>query len=97
MTVERRPNHLEVVCDRGFPLCALAAAFDEKPGWITPRHVTSTWRGITAETRISPGSLGLPPEWLIEGAYLWWNPERTRVVRGHTETLERLRALGYLE
>jgi hypothetical protein len=29
--------------------------------------------------------------------YLWWNPERLLVVGGYDETLERLRALGYVD
>jgi hypothetical protein len=97
MAVTRRGGRLEVSCKQGFPLCALATAFEARPEWIAPREVTSTWQGVAAEARIAPESLQPPPEWLVQGAYLWWNPERTRVVRGHAATLERLRALGYLE
>lgn len=37
-----------------------------------------------------------PPALDAPGAYAWWNDERTLEVSGQEETLERLRALGYL-
>jgi hypothetical protein len=38
-----------------------------------------------------------PPTRLTPGIQLWRNPPRPLVVQGHEETLERLRALGYLK
>ncbi len=38
-----------------------------------------------------------PPDSLSEGLNLWWNPARPLIVGGYGETLDRLRALGYIE
>ena len=45
---------------------------------------------------LDPSSLVLP-EAPGAGLHLWWNPDRSLVVQGHRDTLQRLRALGYIE
>lgn len=98
MTVVRRADRLEISCTQSFPVCAVAAAVEPVPGWVRPVGSAETWvRGeggsVLALDRLeAPEGNALAP-----GGYLWWNQARILVVGGYEETLERLRALGYIE
>ena len=86
MEVERSDDHVSIHCSDGYPVCAAAFRVIPPPEWIeaaAERH---------PREQLTPPASGLEP-----GVHVWWNPERSLVVGGQHETLERLRALGYIE
>ena len=97
-TVVREAGRLEMRCDQSFPVCAVAAAVDPTPPWVRPLVGTVTWLGVEGDATLriddleSPGNTPIAP-----GTYLWWNRPRSLVVGGYEETIDRLRALGYIE
>ncbi len=85
MTVELTGGRLELGCEDAYPICFLGVAVEPDSAMIS-----------------SPGGAFRlnelrPPDSLTEGLNLWWNPDRPLIVGGYEETLERLRALGYIE
>jgi arylsulfatase A-like enzyme len=98
MTVVREGDRLEMSCPQPFPVCAAALAVDPAPPWVRPVDDTARWHGLESGSPIPIPDLELPGSTLLSpGTYLWWNQPRTLVVGGHEETIERLRALGYIE
>ncbi len=89
MRIHREGDRLLVSCDNALPLCAVAARVDPRPGWIR-------WLGDRSEDTRVPVAELQPPQAITGGPTVWWNPERARIVGGHSETLEKLRALGYI-
>jgi hypothetical protein len=94
--VQVADGRLLLDCSAAGPVCA--ATFDLAPGGrVRPRAGPTTWVGVAADAWRDPSEVP-PPARLEPGtAALWWNPPRERVTTGHDETIERLRALGYLE
>jgi hypothetical protein len=98
MTVLREGDRIEIECAQSFPLCAVAAAVAPVPAWVRPLGAAETWARGEGGSALSPDRLEAPEsEALAPGGYLWWNQARSLVVGGYEETLERLRALGYIE
>ena len=85
MTVVLTEDDLELNCENAYPICFLGVAVEPDSAMI------STEEG---EYRLDEMS---SPESLSDGSNLWWNPARTLIVGGYNETLDRLRALGYIE
>ena len=85
MAVEFTDSRLDLSCENAYPICFLGAAVEPDSAMISTED---------GEYRLDelprPGSLS-------EGSSLWWNPDRPLIVGGYDETLERLRALGYIE
>ncbi|MCU0303841.1 MAG: sulfatase [Thermoanaerobaculales bacterium] len=94
--VVRDGRGLEIRCADAAPLCAVALSAASTGAFLTPVAGQVEWRGVVAGVAIDPRELA-PPDRIDRGAWLWWNPERPLVVGGHAETLERLRALGYID
>jgi hypothetical protein len=95
VTAEREESRLRLRCETAEPFCAAAFDVGPEPPSVRPtaRHA---WNGVSAGADNALADLGLPAA-LRPGAWMWWNPKRETVVGGHDETLERLRALGYIE
>jgi Sulfatase len=85
MTADLSDGRLELSCEDAFPLCLLAVAVEPDSASI------STEDGVDRLDEL--GS----PDSLSDGLTLWWNPARPLIVGGYDETLDRLRALGYIE
>ena len=85
MTVELTGDRLELSCENAYPICFLGVAVEPESAMISTEN--GEWR---------LDELGLP-ESLSDGLNFWWNPARPLIVGGYDETLERLRALGYIE
>jgi arylsulfatase A-like enzyme len=97
-TVVREGDRLVVSCSASFPVCAVAVAVDPAPPGVWPLGGAATWRGVTGDSPLSIDDLESPGNTpLAPGTYLWWNQARTLVVGGYEETIDRLRALGYIE
>jgi arylsulfatase A-like enzyme len=94
--VARAGARLEVRCADAAPLCAVALAAASTTGPVTPVAGSVPWNGVVPGAALDPRGL-VPPDRLDRGAWMWWNPDRPLVVGGHAETLERLRALGYID
>lgn len=92
----RRPGRLVVRCADPGPVCAVAFAGSSIPERVTPLAGGAEWLGVAPGVPVDPGRLA-PLERIEPGAHLWWNPDRPLVVGGYDETVERLRALGYIE
>ncbi len=86
MTVERTGDGLVARCADGYPVCAAAARIAPPPEWVEQ-----------AGERMPRDRLAPPATDMAPGVHVWWNPDRPLVVRGHDETLQRLRVLGYIE
>jgi len=86
ITVVRSGDELELSCEDAFPACVLAARVDPAPEEV----VAAGGRSL----RLDDVS---PPSAFTEGLSVWLNPPRPLVVEGYDETLERLRALGYID
>ncbi len=86
MVIERSNESVRVSCSEGYPVCAAALRVTPKPEWI---------EALTE--RRSPEMFEPPASEPAGGVHVWWNPERSLVVGGQRQTLERLRALGYIE
>lgn len=86
IVVVRAGDELELSCEDAFPACVLAVSVDPAPEEVAP----SGGAGLHLEGSSPPGGF-------TEGLSVWWNPPRPLVVDGYDETLERLRALGYIE
>ena len=76
-------GELVVRCRDASDLCAVGVASSSPPG-----------SGVVAVDGESPGLVALGQPGI---AAAWWNDPRSLVVTGHEETLDRLRALGYIE
>lgn len=85
ITVELTGGRLELSCENAYPICFLGVAVEPDSAMISTEDATDQ----LDEMR--------PPDSLTEGLNLWWNPARPLIVGGYDETLERLRALGYIE
>lgn len=83
--VVRTGDQLQVRCEDAFPVCVLATRVNPVPSVV--------FAGSQAHSLDDRG----PPTSFSEGLSLWWNPPRPLVVDGYDETVERLRALGYIE
>jgi arylsulfatase A-like enzyme len=94
MEVERSGDRLAVHCRDAFPVCALAAWVEPRPTVLTAPQDARIWGGLTDGAAVS---LGVAPEGLSGDGDLWWNSERPMTVGGQQQTLERLRALGYID
>jgi len=79
-------GELEVSCEDADPACILAVQVDPAPTEVAAVGGRSFRLGDVA-----------PPSEFTEGLSIWWNSPRPTVVEGYDETLERLRALGYID
>ena len=96
MVVRRQGDRLEISCGNGYPVCAVGARLDPRPGSIAIRDGFEGLHGALGE-QITLDRLVRPESDLESGAHVWWNEDRKIVVEGYEETMERLRALGYIE
>jgi len=96
IAVSHGDGMLTITCADAGLLCAVAAATDSIPRTVIPMGERNGWAGLESSVPVDPRDLD-PPDLLGPGWNLWWNPERPLVVGGHEETLERLRALGYID
>ena len=86
MAVEREGDSLVVRCEEGYPVCAVGARVSPPSEWVEVAR-----ERLPRERLVAPAAEPAP------GVHVWWNPDRRLVVEGHDETLQRLRALGYIE
>jgi hypothetical protein len=86
ITVGRTNGDLVLRCADGHPLCAVSLRADAIPEWVE-----LTGRRLAADRLIAPNGD------LEAGTHLWLNEPRSLIVGGYEETMERLRALGYIE
>jgi hypothetical protein len=95
MAVARSGNRLEISCDEGYPVCAVGARVDPLPESIVIRdgleHPAAPGEPIALDRLVFPDGE------LPTGGHVWWNENRSIVVENYDETIERLRALGYIE
>jgi arylsulfatase A-like enzyme len=96
MRAEHRDGRLIVSCISAEPVCLLACRVEPRPEELRALPGAAGWRNLRSGAGIAPGQLAPDPA-ALDGAQLWWNPERPRITGGHEETLERLRALGYIQ
>jgi len=96
MAARRSGDRLEISCDDAYPLCAVGVRVEPDPEWIAIRDGLE-WQGGAPGERITLDRLVRPEADMVTGGHIWWNEDRTIVVEGHDETIERLRALGYIE
>lgn len=96
IAVNHADGMMTITCADAELLCAVAAAADSIPRTVIPMGERNGWAGLESSVPVDPRDLG-PPDRLGPGWNLWWNPDRALVVGGHDETIERLRALGYIE
>jgi arylsulfatase A-like enzyme len=96
MQVTQTDGRFTVRCADGGAVCAVSVSPQSVPAVVTPVETGPRWWGIIPDEPVDPRSLEIPN---VGGAglYLWWNPDRPLVVGGYDETLERLRALGYVD
>jgi arylsulfatase A-like enzyme len=87
---------LTVTCADASLLCAVAAAAESVPATVVPMGERHEWANVESSLPIDPREVG-PPDRVGRGWHLWWNPDRPLVVGGFDETVERLKALGYIE
>jgi len=85
MAVELDGGRVELRCENADPFCFLGVAVEPESAMVS----SAVGANRLNETR--------PPDPLAEGLNFWWNPDRPLIVGGYDETLERLRALGYIE
>jgi len=97
MSVDRGESRLALGCEDGYPLCSVAARVDPVPDWVRAVGSPSSWRNLPAGEAVPVPAFDVPSSSLETGTYVWWNPDRPLVVGAHDETIERLRALGYIE
>lgn len=86
MAIERSEDLVQIRCSEGYPICAAGLRVMPPPQWI------ETPAGRRPPEQALPPAADLDP-----GIHAWWNSERLLVVGGQRQTLERLRALGYIE
>ncbi|MEX1308898.1 MAG: sulfatase [Candidatus Sulfomarinibacteraceae bacterium] len=96
IAVSQRDGRFTLRCSEDAVMCAVTAGPESVPATVTPVETGPRWWGIAAGEPVDPRALDLPNVG-GPGVYLWWNPERPLVVGGYDETLERLRALGYVD
>jgi len=94
--VSQSNGRFEVRCVDTDPVCAVALAPDSVPAMVTVIEGDPHRLGLAPGQRVDPRTLD-PPTAPGRGPALWWNPERALIVGGYEETLERLRALGYID
>ena len=66
-------------------------------GTVTPGHTTTEWQNLQEAEEFVPPGLNHREAFSSPGIYIWWNPERDLVVGHNDETLQKLRALGYIK
>jgi hypothetical protein len=64
---------------------------------VIPGQTTSAWQYLSDGVEYAPTRLIPDETFHSPGSYLWWNPERDLVVGHHEETLQKLKALGYIK
>ena len=96
VSVRRDGDVLTLECEDAYPLCAVAADVEPTPESARTSDRDGSWIGVAAGEWFPLPTLTSPAS-VDTGTHLWWNPDRPLVVGGHEETLERLRALGYIE
>ncbi len=94
--VDRQGPTIRLTAGRTEPFFLAAIATDQI-GEVTPGRADAPWRGLTPGIPAIPEPLGTDLRLESPGTLLWWNPERGEVVGSHDETMERLRALGYVQ
>lgn len=96
ITAEQSGGRFELRCADARVVCAVALAADSLGGIVTPVSASPSWFGIEEGRQRDVNEIQLPDR--IDGGFrLWWNPLRPLVVGGYEETVERLRALGYID
>ncbi len=85
MTVRLTEDELELSCENAYPICFLGVAVEPDSALVSTEDATHQLNMLRV------------PDSLTDGLSLWWNPDRPLIVGGYDETLERLRALGYIE
>jgi hypothetical protein len=95
--VRHRGDRVSVGCEQGFPVCGVAIRIEPTPDRVVAVGDPSEWLGVATGEPIDLDRLAAPSGEVDAGLRLWRNPERALVVGGIEETVERLRALGYIE
>lgn len=90
VAVEQGAGSVRLSCGESFPVCALAGSL-AGASRIAAGESTLPWSDGDGLVQ------GSPPPLAVGRAALWLNPPRERLVDGYEETLDRLRALGYLQ
>lgn len=87
--------HIEDPNSRLFSLVAIGNGGVVKT--VTPRYTTAEWQNLLEREEYVPLGLNHEEAFSSPGIYIWWNPEHDLVVGHHDETLQKLRALGYIK
>ena len=95
VTVSRIGDRFELRCAEA-ALCAVSLAAASVGETVSVAGASPAWRGVEPGAVVDPRTYP-PPTELDGGFRLWWNPPRTIIVGGYDETIERLRALGYVD
>ncbi len=74
----------------------VAIGNSDAPSSIRLRRAHPGWRHLSDGDTIAPQPLDAELGFVVAGTYVWWNPDRDVVVGSHDETVEKLKALGYI-
>jgi hypothetical protein len=66
-------------------------------GNAKPGLTNLPWQHLSEAGEYPHAGLNTDQTFQSPGSYVWWNPDRTLVVGHHDETLQKLRALGYIK
>lgn len=66
-------------------------------GNAKPGLTNLPWQHLSEAGEYPHAGLNTDQTFQPPGSYVWWNPDRTLVVGHHDETLQKLRALGYIK
>ncbi len=95
VTVEQAGTSIRLVTGPAGPFFAVSLAAQ---AGFTPGRARPPWRiGGYADPSVIAGASGAVDSDNSPGTFAWWNPERDLVVGSHDETMDRLRALGYVQ
>ncbi|MEE4270117.1 MAG: sulfatase [Thermoanaerobaculales bacterium] len=96
VSVSRIEGRFELRCDDAAALCAVSLEPESVGETVSIAGALPGWRDVAPGAVVDPRTVPLPAE-LGGGFQLWWNPPRSIVVGGYEETLQRLKALGYVD
>lgn len=95
VTVDQTETTIRLVTGPAGPFFAVSLAAQ---AGFTPGRAQPPWRiGGHADPAVITGASGAVDSYDSPGTLAWWNPERNLVVGSHDETMDRLRALGYVQ
>ncbi len=97
MALTQHGGAVTVSCRDPFPVCAVGGSVSPRPRRLRLLPAGAPWVEPPGGCDVPVGELTMPRAFPAPGLFAWWNPPRRRLVRGYRETLQKLRALGYLE